>query len=779
LKILNLTILIGLMLILVTSGFSQIISGPGLKVEFVGNVITGSTETESSVTGLATMTGLIVSPVGDIYVAQTPDASGSKVFMIRADYTTGAGGSRDIFVNSLEVLVNEPLLQSQLGFFNIYLRGLAVASDGTVYSLDRFNDRVVAIMPDGNNDGLSDAIEVYANLTDMESPNNLAFAMNSGITNGLYVIGSATTGEQIIQRLFEDADENGQADRIELFASFPSVAPLPDPPVGFTFETIGSSPTSLDLFVSHESIGFYRVLPDSTAFNDPDYITEGIQQISSTFRGSLAFQSTSKGGSGTDLYTVRNLSGANSHLVSRLTFRSNGTIDTFTDVARGFKSAVLIAAGRNGDLFIGERETGNIFRISASSTSTPETIITPGFGLVYSLDALMDYANSLVPGIALHRGQIDGTTYENYIFGSSVQISANDRLIVENRERMVFPGGRKLEIRGGLTAIGNSLGGLNLNSGEFSSMGQDAAFISITGFQQETGMYGINFGKSGLSGKANLQLRDYDAEDQALALAGITSNVGVSFAYSTLTGVDMAGGWEGIVFNSNNYHSVMRHFSVRFAETGILYVVNNRASIENLYGVDNLQIEQGFIDNNHTGIELFNTDPLIRRCVVQRSYALTDNSPSGGGTTVVRGTGSGIYVTAQSKPMITYNEIRENDYNGVSMSDICFPRMGRAGDAIPFKSTGQLNVGHNNLVNNGFNAIYCDTDGVQLLRQYAQFNYWGLTFPADIDMMIFDKKDNPIYSEVIYSDFDGTPNTIPISTEISTSVEQTHWQLYR
>ncbi len=723
----------------------------GYRAEFVANLVHAATITPVTQDSGDLITGFTVSPAGDIFASKTANVGEiTRVYRVPLGYVAGSGGVQNVQAQSIEHLVTSFMVGAASGQTNIDVQGIAVDSGGTAYFADRLGHRIISAEPDTDGDEFSNRIRIFAEFAVLSSPGNLAFALNNGLTGDLYVSDTEPlTGARVVYSVTADANNDGYAEGWGRFARFNVNLPQPSVPLGFGFELVGSGPSTRAMFVAHETVALYRVLADV----DHNGQTDGIVQLSSSFKGSLAFQTTASGGGGTDLFITRALTGTNSNVISRLTFRSNGTVDTFTDIASGFTGPVALAAGKRGDLFVVERQTSNIYRISQAGTQTVTVITTPGIGLVYALPQLASYANSLLPGCA----QIFSGTYTDFVFSVSVIISANDRLVVLEGQRMVFPGGRRLEIRGGMQAEGASLSGLDLVSGEYNSQGKDAAFISMAGFQQETGRGGINFGKPGGVGKA-ARKAFYSSTDALVALSYPRPlSMGVTFAFATLSSGELAGGWEGILFNQHNQASLLKAFSVRYANRAVTYQeLTPVATIAD----DNLILEDGLIDSNHTGVYLNNTDPMIRRCVIQRNHILVVQGP--GGNTAAPESGTGIYCTNTALPLICLNYIRRNDFNGVAMLNSSRPRLGRPGDFFTFKSTGQANVGGNVFEANGFNAVFCNTTRVSIPVQYARANYWGTSDLAAIEARIFHYADNPTFSQVDFGQLLEDPPVIDI-----------------
>ncbi|MBE7560978.1 hypothetical protein HS125_19315 [bacterium] len=776
-KRLKLFLLLGLAASLAGPALAQsnISVASGLRSEFVANLITGATATPITQSSGDTITGFTISPAGDIFACKTANVGEiTRVYRVPIAYVAGAGGVQNVVALAVERLVSNIMIGAATGQTTVDVQGIAVDSGGTAYFADKVGRRIMAAEPDTDGDGFSNRIRVFAEFSVLSSPGNVAFAMTNGLTGDLYVSDTLLTGARVIYTVTPDANNDGYAEGWGRFATFNVNLPQPSVPLGMAFKLDGSGPSTGDLFVAHETVGLYRVLRDV----DRNGQTDGILQLSSSFKGSLAYQTTATGGGGTDLYVTRALAGTGSNVISRLTFRSNGTIDTFTDIAGGFSGPVALAAGRRGDLFVVERQTGNLFRISQAGTQTVNVITTPGIGLVYTLPQLASYANSLLPGIA----QIYSGTYTDFVFGVSVIVSQNDRLIVMSGQRMVFPGGRRLEIRGGLHAEGTNLNGFDLASGEFNSHGRDAAFISLAGFQQETGRMGVSFGKPGWLAQLGDGDASYTTGHALAALETGGSHLGVTFGYAALSSADLAGGWDGILFNQHNQMSELARFSVRYANRAITYqeLVVNPAIAD-----DNLVLEDGLIDSNHTGVYLNNTDPMIRRCVIQRNRILVVQSP-GGGNTAAPESGTGIYATNGAIPLIALNYIIRNDFNGVAMLNSARPRLGRPAESFTFRNTGQTNVGRNNIRDNGFNAVFCNTSRTAILRQYAQNNYWGTTDPAEIEARIFHYVDNPSFSEVDFGQLLVEQPEIPLPITdtpppggLPSAVRELHWSLYR
>ena len=766
-----------LALILPAPAQNFITTAQGFRHEFVCNIIAASTTDERDQPS-QTLTGLAVSPIGDIYVGK-PGQPGDERRMIHVvtHYEVGQNELQNIITDKIETFVTDSMFSVLTGPVGpVDVQGIAVDSGGTVYFADRAGGRVWSAVPDSDEDGLSNGLVVFSQFAELSGPSNIAFRQQNGFTQSLYVTATNAVGSaRAVFALDPDENNDGISDGWDRFASFNVTVPPPAAPMGLAFELLGSGPSSRDLFVAHESVGLYRLDPDVN--NDGE--TDGIRQISTTFRGSLAWQTTTAGGGGTDLFVVRALSGSNSDTVTRFTFRSNGTIDTFTDLATGFHAPIAIAAGLRGDIFVLERTTGNLYRVSASSSTAPNVIITPGIGLVYNMDSLSNYANSLLPGIA----RVYSTTYEEFVFGTSVIISANDRLTVLPGQRMVFPGGRRLEIRGGLEAQGLNLNGLDPATGGFLSDGYDVAIISLAGFQQETGIAGINFNSPSSMSTAAAPDYRFNAADVDAALSGRKKKLGVAFGYATLTGSQLAGGWEGILFNSPNQISRLTRFTVRYANRGITYQAPSVGTPD-----DYLVLQQGLIDSNHTGIYLSSVNPLIRQCLIQRNYILSSESGGiGGGSTAAPESGTGIYVSNSSIPLITRNIIRANEFNGIAVTTSSRPRLGRANDPYVFPHAQTTNDGLNNFVNNGFNAIFVNTSRAAISVQYAQFNYWGTqglhpSIVNDfIDSRIFDYNDNSAYSQVDYGQLRQGPVDIglPVNIYIPSAVGVEAWMRYR
>lgn len=772
-KTFRLSIILGVAAALVAPAFAQtgISVASGYRVEFVANPVYGFSINPATTESGDLLTGFTLSPSGDIFATKTvTGADFTRLYRIAVSYAVGSSGLQNVVFEKLERLVTDFNLSGAVGGpFDI--QGVAVDSEGTAYMLDRLDGRIFAAEPDSTGDGFSDNIRLFADFAVLSSPSNLAFQLNNGLTTDLYVTDRLASGQRVIYTIQADRNGDGMSDGWSQFAAFNVNLDTPPTPMGFALELVGSGPSTRHLFVAHETVGLYKVLADANG----DGTTDGIQQLSTVFKGSLAFQTTAAGGGGTDLFVVRSLSDGNSNTITRLTFRTNGQIDTFTDLASGFQGPVALATGKRGDLFVAERRTGNIYRISQAAQQTVSVIITPGIGLLYTLPQLANYANSLLPGVA----QVFSGTYEDFVFAASVIISQNDRLVLLPGQRMVFPGGRRLEIRGGMEGEGTNLNGFDLATGEFESVGNDVSFVSLAGFQQETGRLGIAFGKPAGVSKSGVAAR-FSAKDAAGALAGVEPKVGVTFAYATLSSADLAGGWDGILFNQHNQLSRLARFSVRYANRGITYQeLTPNVQIRD----DNLILEDGLIDSNHTGVYLNNTNPMIRRCVIQRNHILVVAAP-GGGNTAAPESGTGLYCTNTALPLVVQNYLRRNAFNGVAMLNNARPRLGNPADSFVFRNTGQGNVGQNVFLDNGFNAVFCNTARLVIPRQYAQNNYWGTTDPAEIEALIFHYADNSSFSEVVFDQ--RLPETPEIPLPIAdppitgpTAVGEAHWSLYR
>lgn len=404
------------------------------------------------------------------------------------------------------------------------------------------------------------------------------------------------------------------------------------------------------------------------------------------------------------------------------------------------------------------------------STFTFGQYVTPGTGVQWNLDSLVQYSGGTIAG-----------SFPNYTVSALVTVSASDFVSVQP---------------GSVVSFTASAAGFTVN-GVFQAIGTESSRIKFTSPTPDSlGAYnGLVFNDSSIDELCIVKYCDIEYAYYACRTIGASPTYEYNYLYKNRRG-----------FNISNSSMVIRHNTVlRSYEYGVTMTLNGTPLIENnIFGLNNTQ---GTSAKNQISIGLQGTNsPIIRgntvyggetivtggislwvsgassnaiienNTIYNNSFGITLYATSGTLNAIVRGntiynnninpntqtSGSGINVNGVSgnAPTITNNTIYGNWWgitiqNGTTVQAGPNPKIGNLTNADT--TDDGYNRIYNNIQPTGIFDLYnnCTND------IYAQNNDWGVYDSVTIDGHIFHKADNPLHGNVFFMPF-YDPSLIPV-----------------
>lgn len=389
---------------------------------------------------------------------------------------------------------------------------------------------------------------------------------------------------------------------------------------------------------------------------------------------------------------------------------------------------------------------------------------TPGTGVTWNLDSLVQYSGGVLTG-----------TFPSYELNDNIIISLNDEVDIE---------------AGSVINCLQPLSGFEVN-GMFSAAGTETDSIKFTSdLHDSTGAYeGIHFnassGSTGIIQYAVIEYASYgvrciDASptilnshfykcDRGIQLS--TSDAVIqnsiierSYEYGILINLDSSPLIEGNIIANNNTQATSAKNQVSIGLQG-----NNSPVIRNneIYGgsgqvtggvslwvsgstsFSNMICEGNIIHDNSFGVTLYSTSNGIVNAVIRNNeiYNNTTNP-----NTLISGSGINVNGSPFNTPVITENMIYENWW-GITIQN------GTTVQAGPVPNIG--NIENTDTTDDGLNIIYNNVQGSDVFDLYnnctndimAQNNDWGVYDSTLIEDHIFHKVDDPAHGLVVFMPF--------------------------
>lgn len=359
-------------------------------------------------------------------------------------------------------------------------------------------------------------------------------------------------------------------------------------------------------------------------------------------------------------------------------------------------------------------------------------LVTPGAGFIFDMESLVALNDSYGYDTLIKEATDTlGDGYIDYFVKDLIQISATDLLTIKPGERLVFrpvPVGvsgltPSVNVRGRLMALGEAEG--------------DIVFTSLAAYL-------------------------------AADATGITPTLPFSNDYSPAslaaesTGA-APGQWDSIGFVNPTGKSVLRYVTIEYADIGVN--CQNVAS-------GRLDIERCTIHDNYTGLFLSNSTPrIVENYHISQHHLLYDNAGR-----AIRQTGTGIYISGLSQPLIRENVFEGNEGNSITISGTLVGTLPKLGNIL--NTENGTNLGLNifriayktnskgKLVPIGQNHIFNETPNTI----YAQNNAWGFNDSSRLDAeWLYDDDESPNSGKIIFTPYQ----------ETVTGLESGSWGDYR
>ncbi len=394
----------------------------------------------------------------------------------------------------------------------------------------------------------------------------------------------------------------------------------------------------------------------------------------------------------------------------------------------------------------------------AGSSVQGADLVTPGAGFIFDMEALVALNDSYGYDTLIKEAtDANGDGYIDYFIKDLIRVSASDLLSIYPGERLVFrpvPASPSetltpsLDVRGRLMAEGEMEGDIVFTS-LAAYLAPDATSITPT----------LPFANEYSPANLSVESEGFDTSlltDDMMVYQGV---LGITVATGAAPGQ-----WDSIGFVNPTGKSVLRYVTIEYADIGV-----NCQSVAS----GRLDIERCTIHDNYTGVFLSNSTPrIVENYHISQNHLLYDT-----GGRAIRQTGTGIYISGLSQPLIRENVFEGNEGNSITISGTLVGTLPKLGNILntengtnlglnTFRIAYELNS-KGKLVPIGQNHIFNETPNTI----YAQHNAWGETDPSLIDSeWLYDDDESPNSGKVIFS---------PYAYRVRTGLESGSWADYR
>ncbi|MCA2004630.1 MAG: right-handed parallel beta-helix repeat-containing protein [Ignavibacterium sp.] len=391
--------------------------------------------------------------------------------------------------------------------------------------------------------------------------------------------------------------------------------------------------------------------------------------------------------------------------------------------------------------------------------------ITPGTGVIWNLDSLVQYSSGVVTG-----------SFPTYQINNNVIVATNDELNIQPGSVITFTtASAGIEVNGIFKAIGT----------------QTDSVVFTSSVEDSTGYYvGFRFNANPNSNQSQIKFARIYYADYGLRCIDASPTLSNSYLYKCGRGVQLSGSnatiKDNVIERSYEYGITMTLGSSPLVEGNHLIKNNTKATsamnqisiglqgnnspiirnniieggesiptggislwVSGSTSFSNALIEGNRIFNNSFGITLYSTSNGVINAIVRDNLIYNNNiNPNA----LVSGSGININGSPANQPLIKRNIIYGNWW-GITIQN------GSTVQAGPQPNIG--NIENADTTDDGMNIIYGNVQGINVYDLYnnctndiyAQNNDWGVYDSLLIEEHIFHKADNPLHGLVKFVPF--------------------------
>ncbi|MCX8105957.1 MAG: right-handed parallel beta-helix repeat-containing protein [Ignavibacterium album] len=391
--------------------------------------------------------------------------------------------------------------------------------------------------------------------------------------------------------------------------------------------------------------------------------------------------------------------------------------------------------------------------------------ITPGTGVIWNLDSLVQYSSGVVTG-----------SFPTYQINNNVIVATNDELNIQPGSVITFTtASAGIEVNGIFKAIGT----------------QTDSVVFTSSVEDSTGYYvGFRFNANPNSNQSQIKFARIYYADYGFRCIDANPTLSNSYLYKCGRGVQLSGSnatiKDNVIERSYEYGITMTLGSSPLVEGNHLIKNNTKATsamnqisiglqgnnspiirnniieggesiptggislwVSGSTSFSNALIEGNRIFNNSFGITLYSTSNGVINAIVRDNLIYNNNiNPNA----LVSGSGININGSPANQPLIKGNIIYGNWW-GITIQN------GSTVQAGPQPNIG--NIENADTTDDGMNIIYGNVQGINVYDLYnnctndiyAQNNDWGVYDSLLIEEHIFHKADNPLHGLVKFVPF--------------------------
>uniref|UniRef100_A0A7V2ZME9 T9SS type A sorting domain-containing protein n=1 Tax=Ignavibacterium album TaxID=591197 RepID=A0A7V2ZME9_9BACT len=391
--------------------------------------------------------------------------------------------------------------------------------------------------------------------------------------------------------------------------------------------------------------------------------------------------------------------------------------------------------------------------------------ITPGTGVIWNLDSLVQYSSGAVTG-----------SFPTYQINNNVIVATNDELNIQPGSVITFTtASAGIEVNGIFKAIGT----------------QTDSVVFTSSVEDSTGYYvGFRFNANPNSNQSQIKFARIYYADYGFRCIDANPTLGNSYLYKCGRGVQLSGSnatiKDNVIERSYEYGITMTLGSSPLVEGNHLIKNNTKATsamnqisiglqgnnspiirnniieggesiptggislwVSGSTSFSNAIIEGNQIFNNSFGITLYSTSNGVINAIVRDNLIYNNNiNPNA----LVSGSGININGSPANQPLIKRNIIYGNWW-GITIQN------GSTVQAGPQPNIG--NIENADTTDDGMNIIYGNVQSINVYDLYnnctndiyAQNNDWGVYDSLLIEEHIFHKADNPLHGLVKFVPF--------------------------